>query len=181
MEILSFEVSPQIPTLDVQIMTSHALPQRVLYPCTVNCMLSRSVPHLADTGNCVQHTCIHTQCMMLYSITGQYSVLTVPWSNCKYCHDIFEECLKKTTKYKSGYCTGCLMYEPEAPPCLSAHWRQSFVIWYWYCAPPTLPDKLALLCRPWPCAFFGSPLMTLNQVKDFHEISYEHKDTVDNP
>lgn len=45
---------------------------------------------------------------MLYSVTGQYSVLTAPWPNWKYCHDIFEEGLKKTTKYESDYCTGCL-------------------------------------------------------------------------
>jgi len=74
--------------------------------CAVNCMLSRSVPRLADTGNCIQHTCIHTQCMMLSSVTGQYSVLTVPWPNWKYCHDIFEESLNKTTKYESDYRTG---------------------------------------------------------------------------
>jgi len=140
--------------------------RRMYCTCAVNCMLSRSVPHLADTGNCIQHMCIHTQCMMLYNITGKYSALTVPWPNWKYCHDISEEGLKKTTKYDSDV-LGAWVYQPEASPCFAAHWRLSCVIWYWYCAPPTLPDKLALLCRPWPCAYFGSPLMTFEPSEGF--------------
>jgi hypothetical protein len=123
-------------------------------------VLSRSVPYLADTGNRIQHTCRYTQCMMLCSVTGQYSVLTVPWPNWKYCHGIFEEGLKKTMKYESDYCTGCLSVPARSLTCIAARWRHSCVIWYWYCAPPTLPDKLALLCRPRPCAYFDSPLMT---------------------
>jgi hypothetical protein len=66
------------------------------------------------------------------------------------------------------YCTGCLSVPARSlTVSRSTLTSQLCYLVLVLCTSHTVPVKLALLCRSWPCAYFGSPLMTFEPSEGF--------------